>query len=162
MKNLSYVGNSKTKYRGNGVLILDNTDFAEFERARYVVSQKKANFSDLDVVNYLFKEKYNKQISYTRSMINATLFPLYKRDIPFKTSVLTEVVNKIDQIINETGQNIDVVAQELRSYLGPQTKFFRKENGKKVPCEALRIIKAYKAMKANEVPDKIRTILFNK
>lgn len=146
MKRPTFVGNSKTCYhrKEETITVLDRT-----------------GFSDLDMANYLFKKRYIAQINHTRTRINATLKPLYGKEVFFSTNILSSVVDKIHYMMDATGEDIKTIAFELKAYLGKQTKFFRKQGLRKVPCESERIIRAYKSMKNNEVPDRVRSILFN-
>ncbi len=139
----TFVGNSRTCYRRD---------------RRTITSMAK---SDLDVVATLFTARYRNQIEYTRKRIHATLKPLYGNEIPFATRILSQVVSKIHYIMDETGEDIKTVAKELKTYLGFDTKFFRKQGLREIPCESERIIAAYKAMKHNEPKERVRSILFN-
>lgn len=117
---------------------------------------------DLEVANVMFKKRYLAQINHTRKRINASLKPLYRVDLLFSTSILSEVVGKIHYILDTTNApDIKTVAKELRDYIGWDTKFFRKQGLREIPCESERIAEAYVAMKRKLPRGRVRSILFN-
>jgi len=116
--------------------------------------------SDLDIAAELLTKRYRRQISNYQQRINATLKPLYGKKIHFSTQEVSKIVNKIYYIIDNTGENIDVVAEEIRKYTGKNLRFFRREGLREVPIDPCRIVQAYKAVKRKEPIAKVKAILF--
>jgi hypothetical protein len=123
--------------------------------ANYTERSTITSMTNTDVnVGAEITKRYREAIEHNRSRINCTLRPLYGKDIPFKESILTDVIISIKRIIDVTGMNIDELANYFKSK--GITNFFC--NGKPVSSE--KIIKGFHALQSGLSLQTVRNILY--
>ena len=115
---------------------------------------------EFEYARKVIKRRYRHTIDYNKWRANVTLQPFYGKPLLFADKVTSEVTYRIKEMIQETGKDIEEIAQEFRNYLGYRTPFFRKEGERMIPVDSQRIMKAYKAMKERKTVKEIEKILF--
>lgn len=100
-------------------------------------------------LSHNIRHNYRRAVKYNRSIINASLLPLYKTNINFKESILSDVIISIKRVEKETGMSISDLAGYFKKYA--ITYFFKNINGKKVPVNSTELINAYKELSSGNV-----------
>lgn len=132
--------------------------FKAHKDKRILVYEMKED--ELEFAKKIITRRYRAAVDYNKWRASCTLKPLYGKSIVFADRVTTEVTYRIKEMINETGKDISEIAEEFREYLGYRTVFFREENGKRIPIDSQRIMKAYKAMQSRQPVKIIENLLF--
>ncbi len=118
------------------------------------------SWTELDGTYNKIMNLYVDCIKTMKDTISDKLIDLYNRPLRFSDNITSEMIGKVNELMNVTGKSIKEIAKDFRNYLGYPCNFFRKEDGKVIPVDLDRIMAAYKAMKSKALVGKVEKILF--
>jgi hypothetical protein len=103
---------------------------------------------------------YEHVLSREKKRIDAIFSWVYGKPLPFPERQTSSLSIRLKELFLETGSTFNQMADEIRGYMGPDTKFWRTQGDKEVIVDSSRILSAWKAMKQNQPIEKLAEILY--
>jgi hypothetical protein len=130
--------------------------YGPFRPGSYLI--KVREYTDVDMTNFAIRTKYRSNIKEFQRQINGVFISIYGRPLPIREENITDIILRLKTIQEETDKPVNLIASELRMYLGGCSFF--KDNQQKVPIKSAAIMQAYRLMKQGQSPEQVKQSLY--
>jgi len=138
---------------GNPVVFVNH--FAKVHNRLFIQEYDTEPIDEMKEIKRLIRSMYEENQKYVQDLF----FKIYGRSIKFKET-LSDLLIKIKNIVNQAGESIENIIDQIRSYLGYSCSFLRREGQSLVLCNSERILNAYKLVKEKKSFITVENVLY--